>query len=296
MVSLRALLLCFNFLWFNGSDAQAAQEAVVVAKKAIIYADSDLQVPIGFVLKGKKISVGDIKKKNGGLLPVISHGKIAWIEVKNLALKEDLESRVFQKRLKEHDLGDYEEQKGDDPLDENNYISLGLSQMVGIGLNGEQGNDRNTFFNDELSSSEISLLFEHRNPFRNWHFGLDVSFLQMKGDLAEYKSVIVRPLVNYVFMNWSYFTVEAGLGASFSGDFRVVSQGIGQYKGSLFGYSFGAKARLFPYHTWSAYLGMGYEYMNLINLNDVESTQTNDVAQFDSLTNFKIVLGLTYQL
>lgn len=76
---------CLNLL--------AAQDAIVIAQKAIIYSDREMKSPIGFVRKGRKISVGEIPRNNAQVYPIVVSGKIAYIRVLDITTeKESVES------------------------------------------------------------------------------------------------------------------------------------------------------------------------------------------------------------
>lgn len=71
----------------------AAQDAIVIAQKAIIYSDREMKSPIGFVRKGRKISVGEIPRNNAQVYPIVVSGKIAYIRVLDITTeKESVES------------------------------------------------------------------------------------------------------------------------------------------------------------------------------------------------------------
>jgi len=62
----------------------AAKWATVLSEKAIIFADKQMQVPIGFIAKGKKVRVGEVVRNYGKVLPLVVQGKIAYIKVSDI--------------------------------------------------------------------------------------------------------------------------------------------------------------------------------------------------------------------
>ena len=56
--------------------SHASQKVVVTSSKALIYADKDLTLPIGFVSFGRELTVGEVTRKGGNILPLIVSGKI----------------------------------------------------------------------------------------------------------------------------------------------------------------------------------------------------------------------------
>ena len=88
LISTFFLSLLSNYLW-------ASQDAVIKPEKAIVYADSQLTSPIGFIRRGTEVIVGDKLLKNGSLLRIIVSGKIAFIKVNDLYLLKDLPNKEF---------------------------------------------------------------------------------------------------------------------------------------------------------------------------------------------------------
>jgi hypothetical protein len=73
--------LCQN-LW-------AAQEAVIITERAVIYSDKEMKSPIGFVSHGKKIMVGEIARNKGQVYPTIVSGKVAYVRVLDVSTAKD---------------------------------------------------------------------------------------------------------------------------------------------------------------------------------------------------------------
>jgi hypothetical protein len=83
-----SFLFC-PFLW-------AAQDAVVAAERALIYADDLMTSPIGYVRKGKKIKIGDIPRNRAQVYPIIVSGKVAYIKALDVNHeKQSMDSNVL---------------------------------------------------------------------------------------------------------------------------------------------------------------------------------------------------------
>ena len=67
----------------------AAQDAIVLSERAIIYSDKEMKSPIGFIRKGRKISVGEIPRNNAQVYPIVVSGKIAYIRVLDLTVERE---------------------------------------------------------------------------------------------------------------------------------------------------------------------------------------------------------------
>lgn len=84
-LSLLLLFIC-PVLW-------AAQEAIVIAERAVIYSDRTMSSPVGYVSRGKKVTVGEIPRNRSQVYPIIVSGKIAYIRVVDISTEiESLDS------------------------------------------------------------------------------------------------------------------------------------------------------------------------------------------------------------
>ena len=75
---------------FTSLPSLGAQDAVIRVRQAIVYADTDLSSPIGYIRKDRKIRVGEKARRKGTIYPVIVSGRIAWIMAQDLYLLKDL--------------------------------------------------------------------------------------------------------------------------------------------------------------------------------------------------------------
>jgi hypothetical protein len=83
----------FMLTVFFCQNLWAYQSAIVIADKAVIYADEQMSAPLGYVRKGKKIKVGEIPRNRAQVYPIIVSGKRAFIRVLDLSTEvESIES------------------------------------------------------------------------------------------------------------------------------------------------------------------------------------------------------------
>lgn len=90
ILSLGLLSYCHNSL--------AAREAIVTAARAIIYSGTDLQAPIGYVSRGKKVKVGEVLKGKSGVYPIVVSNRIAYIRARDIDFDVD-ESQAMATRF-----------------------------------------------------------------------------------------------------------------------------------------------------------------------------------------------------
>ena len=76
ILSLGLFSYCHNSL--------AAREAIVTSPRAIIYSSANLDGPIGYVSRGKKLKVGEVLKGKAGLYPIVVSNRIAYIRARDI--------------------------------------------------------------------------------------------------------------------------------------------------------------------------------------------------------------------
>lgn len=83
----RLLQVCslLIFLILPSQNIWAARAAIVMADQAVVYADDQLSAPVGYVRKGKKISIGESPKNRPDVFPVVVSGKTAFIRVSDVS-------------------------------------------------------------------------------------------------------------------------------------------------------------------------------------------------------------------
>lgn len=88
LLSLPQVLLLFSAI-FLCPLVWAAQTGIVIVERAIIYADKTMTSPVGYVTKGKKVSMGEVPRNKAQLYPIIVSGKVAYIRVIDVSTEID---------------------------------------------------------------------------------------------------------------------------------------------------------------------------------------------------------------
>lgn len=75
---------------------------MVIADRAIIYSDKEMTSPIGYLSRGKKVTVGNVPRNKGQVYPIVVSGKLAYIRVLDVTTeKETMDStRLTAERFK----------------------------------------------------------------------------------------------------------------------------------------------------------------------------------------------------
>lgn len=280
----------FALAIFLSLTTHSAQVAIVQSSKAVIYSDIELKSPIGYVRKGKQLAVGEVKRRRGEILPVVVNGRVAWIRVADLVLPSTQRSFEKDKKITEHEI--LIEENAKDPLNMNNYITLrtGPANLNVTSSSNAAAGESET---ELTAAAETSLMFDHKNPYRSIHWGVGLEYFQGEIGLYDFKTLNIKGGVAWVPIRLSFLSVEAYANLVLSGDFRVISQEIGEYKGNMYGVDYGVAARLFPESTFGLIVGAGFTQYRLSGLNDIQNAETDEVLEVNSFNGSKVFAGLT---
>ncbi len=279
------------FLLFFLLPAHAAQVGIVTSKKAIIYADIERKSPIGFVKRGKKLAVGEVKRRQGKLLPVNVNGKLGWVETKNLRLPGEEKSFDKGRKVTEH-VVEFED-KIKDPWNENNFLTV---------KSGPADFSSTFIFNDNIEEEvnfsdgqELSVMVEHRNPYLDFNWGLGLEYVSASMDTYAIRALSIKGGMLYVPLRLKIINLELYGNLVLSGDFRVESQGIGEYKGNMYGLDYGGLVRLFPNSTLNAHAGYGMGIYRLDGLDNIQNLANDDLLSVSSVAVTKLFVGVSYK-
>lgn len=226
----------------------AAQEAIVIADRAVIYSDIEMKSALGFIRRGKKIAVGDSPRNKGQVYPVVVSGKIGFIRTLDVSTqKEGLDSnRLVAERFQR--------------LTEEKYSGrYGLSYFrfpSQISIERE-----NNGLKDKDALTWHGLSFKGILDFKNlWAMEILFNFMTAKQPQEEFRALEIGIGASYlVFENGKLKTRILGqvLGIpyssySFQEDFRV--NGYGFSMGSSLALSY----RLTSHWELESYAGLYY--------------------------------------
>lgn len=79
----------------------AAQEAIVISEKAIIYSNQLMQGPLGYISRGKKVTIGEVGRNKNQVYPIVVSGKIAYIRAKDISFELDQNQSLTASRFYE---------------------------------------------------------------------------------------------------------------------------------------------------------------------------------------------------
>lgn len=180
----RVIYLLFSLCFFC-PKLWASQEALVVIDRAVIYADQEMTSPLGFIRKGKKVTIGEIPRNKAQVYPIIVSGKIAYIRALDVTTeRESMESpRLVAERFMENAEKKYHTKyvlsyfnyssQIDLATTNDKLVNKDLVRWDGIGLKGEVLVGKRWDF--DILANYMQGKVE-RESFRAFELGLGVAF------------------------------------------------------------------------------------------------------------------------
>ncbi|MDH5580617.1 MAG: hypothetical protein OEY33_01805 [Bdellovibrionales bacterium] len=267
----------------------SAQTAYVKSLKAVVYSDKGLKSPIGYIRQGRKLQVGEVARSRGAVLPVIVAGKIAYIKVEDLALKDVIvDSDLKGHGYTEHVNLEREEEKDD--LMENNFLVFGYHQFSG----GSEWEEMVSALGDTPSTiSHYTIMAEHRPLIYDFFFGIGGGYYYGKTEKFTISAPSADFLLGYNLNKpFQHLYFDFTLGASFSSGVKVdVATSDNIHEGNLYGYSLGIQARIFPQEHYGLVIGYMYRIVNLTNLNDITLSGFQSDYNLRSLSGSNLYIG-----
>lgn len=269
-----ALTLSFVFTLALSFQAHAIQTAIVGVDKAIVYADVEMTSPIGYVRGGRQLKVGSQARRGGAILPIVVAGRIAYIRTQDVSVSNNpsaLGSSPQGPKLREHQIalpmGEVE-----DDLKENNFLVLSLGQYQG----GGDLSDLNEGFGlDDSALTSITAMFEHRPVIYDFSWDVGIGYYSMSNEAYDLQTLTLEGNIYYSLLKTGFIDFQAYGGFTLSGDIRLTSETLPrEERGSMWGYQFGAAAKIAPRQKWGFVFKAGIQRFNPTNLGDLKTSFT----------------------
>lgn len=265
----------------------------IIVPKAVVYADENMLIPIGYIANGKSIKVGNPRRINKDLVPLNVFGRIGYIEIKNISYDKLSDEDYFAKRgaPKEHNV-DLVLPKPDEDFSIGNYLFLGMHQQAA----GK--NFQDTLFNidgtetNSITGLSISAIHRMNTSSFFWGLGFDYNFISTPE--IKFNYVMLTPIVGTNIRNKKYYRLDllAGVDFSLSTDYKMSSIDLRETGGFIWGPSFGMRAILFPENRYQLYLNVLYKYYNVNMLNVLRDDKNNEIDGFTNISGTNLGIGL----
>ncbi len=242
--------------------------ARVIAPKAIVYADENLLTPLGYLPNGKNILVGNPRRINPNLVPIVVYGRLGFVEIKDLRYEDEKDEEYSSKKgaPREHDV-DIMIKSADEKLSENNSAYLSIHRY-------DTGDEVRRMFldidnTDVSSTTGFHAQFIHRQTTSRFFWGAGLDYSSTQSSYASLTYWLLSPTFGYTLINNPLFNVE--LYGSFDLALNVHLDITNNYEKEPAGYAYGPQLNtrfiLFPDSRWHGFAGLGYRNYRVTNLN-----------------------------
>ncbi len=281
----------------NGDPEARIHTARVIAPKAVVYSDELMNAPIGYIANDKFIHVGNPRKSNPDLLPIIIYGRIAFIEAKNVHFEEKGTESQNSKRgaPREHNI-DIILDKPEEKLFENNSVFFNLQQFSG----GEE--TRNLFAAVDGSDKENYLGYGvdliHRQIPGRLFWGAGFEYNVISSSNINFGMFLVRPLMGFTPLRTSLFLVDLhfALDLSLNGQLKISNNTMKEPSAFVWGPHIGARIVFFPdlkYHVHGGVAYRGYRVIGIETLYDSNDAAINGIKRINAVD---ISLGFSFEI
>ncbi|MBC7714196.1 MAG: hypothetical protein H7177_12705 [Rhizobacter sp.] len=267
--------------------------ARVIAPKAVVYADENMLSPLGYIGNGKAIIVGNPRRMNRDLVPIVVYGRLAFIEIKDIRYENasDEEYNVKRGAPREHNV-DVTIQAPEEKLSADNSAYLTLHTYS----TNEEIKNAFTVIDGSAPGSftGFNLHFIHRKELSRvfWGAGLDYSGVSSDNLKFAYWSLApmlgYTPMRNKIFLVDVYASIDFGINTILELNNRLVEEPSGW----VWGPEVNARIVFFPDSKYHAVAGIGirkYSFKGLDTLRDLNEVKFPGIT---SLTSVSLFIGL----
>ncbi len=275
------------FLVFFPTLAFSYQIAFIKESRALIYADPEMKVPIGYLSKGKKIKIGEVKRNNDSVVPMVLSGKIVYIKVDDLVIKGEkpnAESTATRTHLLE------EEKEEKEPME-----PFRLAANVGFMDAGSQWKDLMSLTGGPTSPLiQIEAMVEVRLTQSRFFFDGGFIYSSVQGGIYHFEGLGFKALAQYKLLEMDFLSVDLNAGFNIApGGAKLIYNGLFD-NGSYYGYIFGGQVRLLPKSNLNINIGLDYNIMALDDISDIPLS--SGYYKLNLLKGLSLYLGISFPL
>jgi hypothetical protein len=271
--------------------------ARVIVPRAVVYSDESMNSPLGYISNDKLITVGNPRKKNPDLVPLVVYGRLAFIESKSIHFENESVELQTAKRgaPREHNI-DIVLTKPEEKLSENNSVYFDVHQFGG----GE--NTKNLFSavsgEEKQSYLGAGLSFIHRQPIAKLFWGAGFEYNSISDSNIKYRIFMLRPILGFTVMKTPLFLLDVTGGVDFSGGAQLEINNTIDTRDSSFmwGPSFGVRAVFFPNNKYHLFGGLSYRHYKVLRLETLHDLNDNEIDGIHTISGADISIGLSIEL
>jgi hypothetical protein len=271
--------------------------ARVITPKAVVYADENMNSPLGYIANGKTITVGNPRRLNRELVPVVVYGRVAFVEIKNLQYENsDQDSKNSTRGApREHNF-DVMLEKAEEKLSENNSFYLGFHSYGA-------GDDTKKVFEAVDGESEDTFTgfhaqIIHRQALGRFFWGANFDSSSISSDNVKLETFMIAPTVGLTFLRNSVFLIDVygSLDISIGTKLDISNNFEKEPSGVIWGFQGNARIVLFPEAKYHVAANIGLRRYSVSKLSPlIVEDGINPSREIDGIKSIAGVnLGLSF--
>lgn len=264
--------------------------ARVISPKAIVYADENMLTPLGYIANGKALIVGNPRRINPNLVPLVVYGRLAFIETKDIRFEDTADEEYNAKRgaPREHDV-DITIQKPEERLSENNSFYFSLHRYDA----GQEVKDQFLQIDnaDKSVFTGFNLQFIHRQSTSRFFWGAAIDYSAISTPNMRFGYWLLSPTFGYTLMKNPVFLVEtyASLDLALNTELNIDLNFENEPSGYVWGGQVNARIVFFPESKYHAFGGIGlrkYMVSGFAPLSDLNNRTVDPVRDITGISLF----------
>ncbi len=266
--------------------------ARVISPKAIVYADENMLSPLGYIANGKAIIVGNPRRINPNLVPLVVYGRLAFIETKDIRFEDTADEEYNAKRgaPREHDV-DITIQKPEERLSVNNSFYFSLHRY-------DAGNDVKNLFlaidnADKSVFTGFNAQFIHRQSTSRFFWGAALDYSSISTPNMKFGYWMLSPTFGYTFMKNPVFLLEAyaSLDLAINTELSIELNYEDEPSGYVWGGQANARIVFFPESKYHAFGGIGLRKYMVSGFAPLEDLNLREVNTVRNITGISLFIG-----
>lgn len=293
IILIAVLTFVISFSLF-AEESSKTRIAKIIVPRAVVYADEYLNTPLGYIANGKYIHVGNPRKVNQEIVPLIVSGRIAYIELRDIDYQDDevIESNQKNGIVREHNV-DIILKKPEEKLNENNSIYFQLGRFDGGSELKQAVYNLESLEGSWLTS--FGTFFLHRNPLSKIFWGAGFEYSYLKADQMRFDVFMFSPTFGYTFIRNFVFSVEAfaNLDLATSTSFKIDNNYTEDPKGFMWGPQIGIRVIATPNTKYKIFGSLSYRKYSALDLSPLKRTDPDDISSEITYDGVSKVGGLS---
>ena len=271
--------------------------ARVIVPRAVVYSDEILNSPLGYIPNDKLITVGNPRKKNPDVLPLIVYGRLAFMETKNVHFENESIEQLNAKRgaPREHNI-DIILEKPEEKLSENNSAYFDIHQFSG----GEEVKAlfQNVDGTEKESFIGYGLSLIHRQTPGRFIWGAGYEYNSISNDNLKFTYYLISPTFGYTPIKNSLFLVDLLFSIDFSigANLKILNNSDNEPSAFVYGPQFNARMVFFPNQKYHLIGGIGYRSYKVLRVESLFNSLEQPINGISKIRGANLFIGLGLEI